>query len=130
MAQTRPVITFSKRESGMPMPDLLDIQTVAFESLLVPDDVDGERQDISLERVFREIFPIGDVNGKYSLEFLSYTLGEAKYSVELIGTILPVDLDILCTPSVPGRIPVLIPTSGFCPNASCSLRPATMILKS
>src|SRR5574338_687374 len=82
MTHTKPVITFSKRESGMPMPNLLDIQTAAFQSLLVPDDVNGERQDVSLERVFREIFPIGDVNGKYSLEFLSYALGEAKYSVE------------------------------------------------
>jgi DNA-directed RNA polymerase subunit beta len=82
MTHTRPVITFSKRESGMPMPNLLDIQTAAFQSLLVPDDVDGERQDVSLERVFREIFPITDVNGKYSLEFLQYSLGEAKYSVE------------------------------------------------
>ena len=66
----------------MPMPNLLDIQTEAFRSLLVPDDVEGERQDVTLERVFREIFPISDVNGKYSLEFLSSTLGEAKYSVE------------------------------------------------
>ncbi|HET9152214.1 MAG TPA: DNA-directed RNA polymerase subunit beta, partial [Gemmatimonadales bacterium] len=82
MTHTRPVITFSKRESGMPMPNLLDIQTAAFQSLLVPDDVNGERQDVSLERVFREIFPIQDVNGKYSLEFLGYALGEAKYSVE------------------------------------------------
>ena len=79
---TRPVITFSKRDSGMPMPNLLDIQTAAFQTLLVPDDVEGERQDVSLERVFRDLFPISDVNGKYSLEFLSYALGEAKYSVE------------------------------------------------
>src|SRR5688500_10278833 len=82
MPHTRPVITFSKRESGMPMPNLLDIQTAAFQTLLVPDDVEGERQDVSLERVFRDLFPIGDVNGKYSLEFLSYSLGEAKYTVE------------------------------------------------
>src|SRR5690606_1349312 len=82
MMHTRPVITFSKRESGMPMPNLLDIQTAAFETLLVPDDVEGDRQDVSLERVFRDLFPISDVNGKYSLEFLSYSLGEAKYSVE------------------------------------------------
>ena len=31
----------------MPMPHLLDIQTAAFETLLVPDDVHGERQDVS-----------------------------------------------------------------------------------
>ncbi len=82
MPETRPVITFSKREGGMPMPHLLDIQTAAFQTLLVPDDVQGARQDVSLERVFRDLFPISDVNGKYSLDFLRYSLGEPKYSVE------------------------------------------------
>src|SRR5919109_1544760 len=82
MPQTRSVITFSKREGGMPMPHLLDIQTAAFQTLLVPDDVHGARQDVSLERVFRDLFPITDVNEKYKLEFLGYSLGEAKYSVE------------------------------------------------
>jgi DNA-directed RNA polymerase subunit beta len=81
MQNSQPVITFSKRESGMPMPHLLDIQTQAFESLLIPEK-EGDRQDVSLERVFRDLFPITDVNGKYCLEFLSYALGEPKYSVE------------------------------------------------
>ncbi len=82
MPETRSVITFSKREGGMPMPHLLDIQTAAFQTLLVPDNVEGDRQDVSLERVFRDLFPISDVNGKYSLDFLRYSLGEPKYSVE------------------------------------------------
>src|ERR687888_789751 len=83
MPQTnRSVITFSKREGGMPMPHLLDIQTAAFQTLRVPDDVHGPRQDVSLERVFRDLFPITDVNEKYKLEFLGYSLGEAKYAVE------------------------------------------------
>ncbi len=82
MPETRSVITFSKREGGMPMPHLLDIQTAAFQTLLVPDNIDGDRQDVSLERVFRDLFPISDVNGKYSLDFLRYALGEPKYSVE------------------------------------------------
>jgi len=33
MPQSRSVITFSKREGGMPMPHLLDIQTAAFQTL-------------------------------------------------------------------------------------------------
>src|SRR5512146_3557138 len=82
MPETRSVITFSKREGGMPMPHLLDIQTAAFQTLLVPDDVEGDRQDVSLERVFRDLFPSSDVNGKYSLAFLRCALGEPKYSVE------------------------------------------------
>ena len=70
MPETLPNISFSSMQGGMEMPHLLDIQTKAFDSLLVPDDVDGDRQDVSLERVFRDLFPIGDVNGKYSLEFV------------------------------------------------------------
>ena len=37
---------------------------------------------MSLERVFRDLFPITDVNEKYKLEFVGYSLGEPKYSVE------------------------------------------------
>jgi DNA-directed RNA polymerase subunit beta len=75
-----PVISFGKLESGMEMPHLLDIQTKSFEGLLRSDE-GAERADIALERVFREVFPITDVNGNYSLEFVSFTLGEPKYSV-------------------------------------------------
>ena len=82
MTQTKSVITFSKRASSMPMPHLLDIQTVAFDSLLKDEDAAGHRQDVSLERVFKDLFPISDVNGKYSLDFLRYNIGEPKYSVE------------------------------------------------
>ena len=82
MTKFRPVISFSKRDGAMDMPHLLDIQTRAFSSLLNPDDVDGDRQDVSLERVFKDLFPISDVNGKYELDFKSYSLGEPKYTVE------------------------------------------------
>src|SRR5574338_131129 len=82
MPDTLPVISFSNAQAGMKMPHLLDIQTRAFDSLLLPDDVEGDRQDVSLERVFRDLFPISDVNGKYSLEFVGYGLGEPKYTVE------------------------------------------------
>jgi len=66
----------------MPMPHLLDIQTRAFQSLLQPDGKDGARADVGLERVFKDLFPIQDVNGNYSLEFVKYGLGEPKYTVE------------------------------------------------
>jgi DNA-directed RNA polymerase subunit beta len=75
------VISFGKLEKGMPMPHLLDIQTESFQSLLRRED-EGERADVSLERVFQEVFPISDVNGNYSLEFVKFSLGEPKYTVE------------------------------------------------
>ncbi|MDP3911151.1 MAG: DNA-directed RNA polymerase subunit beta [Gemmatimonadales bacterium] len=80
--QTLPVLSFAKLETGMPMPHLLDIQTRAFQSLLQPDGRGAERSDVGLERVFKDLFPIQDVNGNYSLEFVKYGLGEAKYTVE------------------------------------------------
>src|SRR6266516_3993934 len=43
---------------------------------------EGVRSDVGLERVFKDLFPIQDVNGNYSLEFVKYALGEAKYTVE------------------------------------------------
>src|ERR1700716_151522 len=80
--KTLPILSFAKLETGMPMPHLLDIQTRAFQSLLQPDGKGAERTDVGLERVFKDLFPIQDVNGNYSLEFVKYSLGEAKYSVE------------------------------------------------
>jgi DNA-directed RNA polymerase subunit beta len=78
---TLPVISFSKLEAGMPMPHLLDIQTRSFQALLASGEA-AAAQDLSLERVFHEVFPIADVNGNYSLEFVAFSLGEPKYTVE------------------------------------------------
>jgi DNA-directed RNA polymerase subunit beta len=74
-------ISFAKLDKGMHMPHLLDIQTRAFESLLQLDATLHDREDIGLERVFKDLFPITDVHENFSLEFKSYTLGDPKYSV-------------------------------------------------
>src|SRR5215216_5806393 len=75
-------ISFGKLDEGMEMPHLLDIQTRAFEALLQTDAAAHEREDIGLERVFKDLFPIADVHENFSLEFVRYSLGEPKYSVE------------------------------------------------
>ena len=75
-------ISFAKLDQGMEMPHLLDIQTRAFEALLQLDAASHDREDIGLERVFKDLFPITDVHENFSLEFVRYSLGEPKYSVE------------------------------------------------
>jgi DNA-directed RNA polymerase subunit beta len=75
------VVSFAKLDSPMETPHFLDVQIQAFERLLQPD-IEGDRRDVGLERIFKEIFPIDDVNGNYSLEFQDYSLGEPKYSVD------------------------------------------------
>ena len=81
MPETLPQISFGKLDSAMPMPHLLDIQTKAFERLLTPEAEKGD-DDIGLERVLRDLFPITDVNENYSLEFVKCAIGEPKYTVE------------------------------------------------
>jgi DNA-directed RNA polymerase subunit beta len=75
-------ISFGKLDEGMEMPHLLDIQTRAFEALLQLDAASHDREDVGLERVFKDLFPITDVHENFSLEFVRYSLGEPKYSVE------------------------------------------------
>src|SRR5215211_6226369 len=75
-------ISFAKLDQGMNMPHLLDIQVRAFEALLQTDAASHQREDIGLERVFKDLFPISDVHENFSLEFVRYSLGEPKYSVE------------------------------------------------
>ena len=78
----RPVVSFAKLESVMPMPNLLDVQLRSFEKL-VEQDVDPKEQwDFGLDRVFAEIFPISDVHENFTLEYVTAALGEPKYSVE------------------------------------------------
>ena len=66
----------------MPMPNLLDVQLKSFGKLVHDDTGAGEPWDFSLDRVFQEIFPISDVNEKFSFEYVSSKLGEPRYSQE------------------------------------------------
>ena len=50
--------------------------------MLQTDAAAHEREDIGLERVFKDLFPITDVHENFSLEFVRYSLGEPKYTVE------------------------------------------------
>ncbi|NJD09920.1 MAG: DNA-directed RNA polymerase subunit beta [Gemmatimonadetes bacterium] len=77
-----PSVSLSKLPGGMAMPNLLDVQIRAFSNLLKTHPIDAEPEDVGLERVFHEVFPITDVNNRFSLEFVTYSLGEPKYSVE------------------------------------------------
>ncbi|MSR36694.1 MAG: hypothetical protein EXR95_08655, partial [Gemmatimonadetes bacterium] len=78
----RPVVNFGKLKHVMPMPNMLDVQLRSFEKLVevITDPV--EQWDFGLDRVFGEIFPISDVNENFTLEYVSSSLGEPKYSVE------------------------------------------------
>ena len=71
-------ISFAKLDQGMEMPHLLDIQTRAFEALLQLDAASHDREDIGLERVFKDLFPIADVHENFSLEFVQLLARRAE----------------------------------------------------
>ncbi|GMR14124.1 MAG: DNA-directed RNA polymerase subunit beta [Gemmatimonadota bacterium] len=78
----RPIVSFAKLGRVMPMPNLLDVQLRSFEKLVEQPTDSTEQWDFGLDRVFAEIFPISDTNQNFTLEYVSASLGEPKYSVE------------------------------------------------
>ncbi|MBT8405139.1 MAG: DNA-directed RNA polymerase subunit beta, partial [Gemmatimonadetes bacterium] len=76
------MVSFAKLKPVMPMPNLLDVQLRSFEQLIETDVAPEDLWDFGLDRVFGEIFPISDVNENFTLEYVSASLGEPKYSVE------------------------------------------------
>ncbi len=63
-------------------PDFLDIQLKSFREFVQDDVAPEEREDIGLQAVFKEHFPIQDSRERYTLEFIHYSLDAPKHSVE------------------------------------------------
>jgi DNA-directed RNA polymerase subunit beta len=74
--------SFAKLKEVFPIPHLLDVQRVAYENFLQMDVSIRQRKPIGLQEVFEEVFPIDSYDGRFKLEFVSYSLGKPKYSVE------------------------------------------------
>ena len=73
---------FSKLESVIPIPDLLDIQLASFEDFLQEDVLPEKREIKGLEAVFKNMFPVEDTHRNYVLEYKHYYLGLPKYKVK------------------------------------------------
>ncbi len=74
--------SFAKLGVTMPMPDLLAVQKESFAEFMQADVAPGDRLNDGLQAVFQDVFPITDVKENYSLEFVKYTIGEPKYTVD------------------------------------------------
>ena len=87
-------VSFAKIREPLEVPNLLHLQTTAFDWLVGNDDwrarmataVDAGRTDLStrsgLEEIFEEISPIEDFSGSMSLSFRDHRFEPTKYSVE------------------------------------------------
>lgn len=63
-------------------PNLTEIQTKSFADFLQFGVSKSKRKDLGLQAVFKEVFPIVSYDGEFTLEYLSYTLSEPKYSLD------------------------------------------------
>ena len=72
--------SFSKIPTFFDVPDLLSIQTWAYQQFLQEWIPNEARKPIGLEGVFRNVFPIEDSHRNYILEYKNYFLGQPKYS--------------------------------------------------
>ena len=73
---------FGKSKAVMEVPSLTDIQTVSYKRFLQYGLTHEEREDIGLEGVLRETFPIESYDGSIKLEYVAYDLGEPRYTPE------------------------------------------------
>src|SRR5437667_2009091 len=76
--------SFSKleRDWHVQIPNLLDVQLKSFREFLQLETEPQKRRNEGLQEVFTSVFPITDTRELYSLEFVSYGIGEPKYNVD------------------------------------------------
>ncbi len=75
-------MSFREREEIIDLPNLIEIQIKSYNLFLQSHLLPSERENIGLQEVFNEIFPIKSYDEKTVLEFISYNLGVPKYSPE------------------------------------------------
>lgn len=75
-------VGFRKKKEIIDLPNLIEIQVKSYNQFLQLDKFPAERENIGLQEVFNEIFPIKSYDEKTILEYLSYSLGVPKYLPE------------------------------------------------
>ncbi|MBI3610894.1 MAG: DNA-directed RNA polymerase subunit beta [Nitrospirae bacterium] len=72
---------YSKIQSKIETPNLIDIQKSSYERFLQVSVPPQRRQDIGLQAAFNSVYPISDYNDTSMIELVDYSLGMPKYGV-------------------------------------------------
>ena len=75
-------LSFAKTQVKTPLPNLIETQGISYAAFLQRDVPPNERKDQGLQAVFKEVFPIRDFSETNSLEFVGYSLGTPKYTLQ------------------------------------------------
>ncbi|MCA2959786.1 MAG: DNA-directed RNA polymerase subunit beta [Silvanigrellales bacterium] len=73
---------FAKVNPIIGMPNLIDIQKRSYAEFLQGVESPDKRNEVGLQGVFKSVFPVQDFDATASVEFVSYSLEEPKYTVE------------------------------------------------
>ncbi len=73
---TRKRLEFSRIETTIPIPNLLDLQRESYRRFLQMELLPEERENVGLQEAFRSVFPIKDFRGECALHFVDYSLGD------------------------------------------------------
>ncbi|MBI5117803.1 DNA-directed RNA polymerase subunit beta [Candidatus Poribacteria bacterium] len=73
--------SFAKYPDIIELPNLIEIQKESYDNFLQMDKPAEARANEGLQAVFLDVFPIISHDGLSSLEFVSYSLSQPKYSV-------------------------------------------------
>ncbi len=73
---------FGRVKKIIEVPYLIALQKNSYEKFLQKDIAPESRTDTGMQAAFKSIFPISDFQGASHLEFVQYSVGEPKYSVE------------------------------------------------
>ena len=73
-------IYFGKLKEVSEPPNLIEVQLNSYVEFLQKDVTPSKRQEVGLQAVFREVFPIESYDEKIVLDFVSYDIGDPKMS--------------------------------------------------
>jgi DNA-directed RNA polymerase subunit beta len=75
------VVSFARLTEGLSPPDLVEVQKRSYWDFLQLALPKNKRQNVGLQSAFLETFPVEGPDKLYRLEYLNYSLGKPKYSV-------------------------------------------------
>ncbi len=73
-------ISYKEKKDIIELPNLIEVQIKSYNQFLQADKFPEDREEIGLQEIFCDIFPIKSYDEKTVLEFLSYNLGVPKYN--------------------------------------------------
>src|SRR6187399_550660 len=77
-----PIRTFGRYPPIVELPDLVEVQTLAWHEFLAADVAQANRDTQGLESLLREVFPIYSYDKTMCLEYVGYELGRPRYTID------------------------------------------------